>query len=84
MGIRGKHVNDEIKKAEEVTVNATIVEKVLVKLATVGLRLILNVRLNQVKIMEKLGVKKIESYLPKQDETIGGTDGSEVNDVENK
>ena len=93
MAIRAKHVQDEIKKAEEVTVNGTIVEKVVVKLLTVVLRVLLTVRLNQVKLMEKLGVEKIQPRLPRTDETkqpsvqgepttISAT--NDIEDVENK
>lgn len=66
MAIRAKHVQDEIKKAEEVTVNATVVEKVIIKLITVGLRILLTVRLNQVKVMESLNVKLIQPRLTKE------------------
>ncbi len=95
MAIRAKHVQDEIKKAEEATANASVVEKVIIKLITVGLRVLLTVRLNQVKIMEKLGVEKIQhrqrdfDYVDKdyrkiKDINKDGTDEKKVEDVENK
>lgn len=61
MLIRGKHVQDEIRKAEEVVnKEGSAVEKVICKLITLGLRVLLTIRLNQVKIMEKLGVEKVK------------------------
>ena len=81
MAIRAKHVQDEIKKAEEATVNATIVEKVIIKLITVGLRILLTARLNQVKMMEKMGVEKIQPRLPRKEETDGS---NRAEDVETK
>lgn len=69
MAIRGKHVQDEIRKAEETVVNS-LGQEVIIKLITVGLKLLLTIRLNQVKIMEKLGVDKIKPRILKKGEML--------------
>lgn len=76
MAIRGKHIQEEIKRAEEATANATVVEKAIIKLLTLVLRVQLTGRLNQVKIMEKLGVEKTQPRLPepKEEKIDDGTD----------
>ena len=69
MAIRAKHVQDEIRKAEETVVNSPG-QEVIIKLITVGLKLLLTIRLNQVKIMEKLGVEKLKPRILKKGEML--------------
>ena len=92
MAIRAKHVQDEIKKAEEATANATIVEKAIIKLLTLVLRVLLTARLNQVKIMEHFKIEKTQPRLPRTEskdeaveigEHIIG-DGRKIEDAEPK
>lgn len=67
--ITAQDVREEIKKAKEIVDNkeATVQEKLnsLLKLITVVLKMLLNIRTNQSMIMGKLEIEKIK---PKQQE----------------
>lgn len=60
--IRAKHVKEEIEKAKQEI--KTEEGKILVKLLEVIAKVVLDVRLNVVKVMEKLGVAKVEPRKP--------------------
>jgi len=70
--ITAQDVREEMKKAKEVIddANATVQTKInsLLKLITVVLKMLLNVRTNQSMIMGKLGVEKIKPKQPEEKE----------------
>ena len=50
----------EIKEAEDVSKGATAVDRVKIKLATLVIKLLLNIRANQVLIMKKEGIELVK------------------------
>ena len=66
--ITSKHVREEIAIAKKtVESDATVADKLkaVYKLVEVGLKIALDTRANTVKVMEKLGVEKVQPRRPR-------------------
>jgi len=62
--IRAKHVKEELEAAKKAVKSEE--GKVLVKLLEVIAKIVLDVRLNVVKVMEKIGVEKVQPRQPQE------------------